>query len=77
VASRLRLRERGLLREGYYADVVVFDPRTINDLATFDNPHQLSVGVRDVWVNGTRVLDNGVHTGSKPGRIMYGPGRME
>ena len=77
VASRLRLRERGLLREGYYADVVIFDPRTINDLATFDNPHQLSVGVHDVWVNGVRVLDNGVHTGSKPGRIMYGPGWME
>jgi N-acyl-D-aspartate/D-glutamate deacylase len=77
VASRLGLRERGLLREGFYADIVIFDPSTINDLATFDDPHQLSVGISDVWVNGIRVLDKGVHTGSKPGRIMYGPGRIE
>lgn len=75
VASRLCLRERGLLREGFLADVVVFDPDTIGDRATFDDPHQLSVGVRDVWVNGARVLANGVHTGAKPGRLVAGPGR--
>jgi N-acyl-D-aspartate/D-glutamate deacylase len=57
------------------ADVVVFDPETISDRATFEDPHQLSVGVRDVWVNGGRVLDNGEHTGAKPGRIVDGPGR--
>jgi N-acyl-D-aspartate/D-glutamate deacylase len=76
-ASRLGLRERGLLLKGCYADVVVFDPVAIRDLASFDNPHRLSAGVRDVWVNGVRVLENGVHTGSKPGRVVYGPGRVE
>lgn len=75
VASRLGIRARGLLREGFFADVVIFNPETIRDYATFDDPHQLSVGVRDVWVNGARVLDNGVHTGAKPGRIVEGPGR--
>ena len=76
-AKRLGLQERGLLCKGYYADVVIFDPERISDLATFENPHQLSVGVSDVWVNGTRVLKNGKHTGSTPGRIMYGPGRAQ
>ena len=75
VATRSCLRERGLLREGFLADVVVFDPDTIGDRATFDDPHQLSVSVRDVWVNGARVLANGVHTGAKPGRLVAGPGR--
>jgi N-acyl-D-amino-acid deacylase len=75
VAARLGLRERGLLRNGCFADVVVFDPGTIGDRATFAEPHQLSVGVRDVWVNGGRVLDGGVHTGATPGRIVDGPGR--
>src|SRR5690606_6723075 len=56
VADRLGLRERGQLRVGFYADVVIFDPETITDRATFADPHQLSVGVRDVWVNGERVL---------------------
>ena len=76
VAARLGLRERGLLREGFFADVVVFDPQTVADRATVENPHQLSVGIRDVWVNGVRVLDDGVHTGAKPGRIVEGPGRQ-
>ncbi|MDQ3249986.1 MAG: D-aminoacylase [Chloroflexota bacterium] len=75
VADRLGLRERGLLRTGLFADVVLFEPATIQDRATFADPHQLSVGVRDVWVNGVRVLDNGIHTGAKPGRIVEGPGR--
>jgi N-acyl-D-amino-acid deacylase len=75
VASRLGLQERGRLHVGCYADVVVFDPETVGDRATFENPHQLSVGVRDVWINGSRVLENGVHTGAKPGKIVNGPGR--
>jgi len=75
VADRLGLRDRGLLREGMLADVVIFDPVTISDRATFEEPHQLSVGVREVWVNGVRVLKAGKHTGAKPGRIVDGPGR--
>jgi N-acyl-D-aspartate/D-glutamate deacylase len=75
VASRLGLGERGLLRVGSYADVVVFDPATIADRATFTQPHQLSVGVQHVWINGVRVLKDGQHTGALPGRIMRGAGR--
>jgi N-acyl-D-amino-acid deacylase len=75
VASRLGLHERGRLHVGCYADVVIFDPATVGDRATFEQPHQLSVGVRDVWVNGTQVLANGSHTGATPGRIVEGPGR--
>jgi N-acyl-D-amino-acid deacylase len=74
VADRLSLRERGQIREGFYADVVVLDPETVADRATFDDPHQLSIGVRDVWVNGVRVLDDGTHTGATPGRFVKGPG---
>lgn len=76
VAARLGLRDRGLLQPGGYADVVIFDPQTIGDRATFEDPHQLSVGVREVWVNGTRVLANGIHTGAKAGQIVDGPGRQ-
>ena len=74
VADRLHLRDRGLLRTGHYADVVIFDPQTVGDRATFTEPHQLSVGIRDVWVNGTRVLRNGAHTNAKPGKFVKGPG---
>jgi dihydroorotase/N-acyl-D-amino-acid deacylase len=74
VADRLGIRDRGLLRPGAYADVVVFDPATIADRATFEQPHQLSVGIRDVWVNGTRVLANAEHTGATSGKIVA-PGR--
>jgi len=76
VADRLGLRDRGLLRAEMMADVVLFDPATIADRATFEDPHQLSVGVRDVWVNGQRVLADGAHTGALPGRRVYGPGRI-
>lgn len=76
VAQRLSLQNRGLLLRGFYADIVIFDPMKIGDIATFEEPHQLSIGVRDVWVNGTRVVENGVHIGATPGRIMYGPGRI-
>jgi N-acyl-D-amino-acid deacylase len=74
VADRLSIRGRGLLREGMYADVVVFDPETIADRSTFEDPHRLSVGVRDVFVNGEAVIRGGEHTGAKPGRIVRGPG---
>jgi dihydroorotase/N-acyl-D-amino-acid deacylase len=74
VATRLSLDDRGVLREGMYADVVVFDPETITDRATFEQPHQLSVGVRDVFINGVGVVRAGKHTGARPGRIVRGPG---
>jgi N-acyl-D-amino-acid deacylase len=74
VADRLSLRQRGSLRPSYGADVVIFNPNTVCDLATFDDPHHLSRGVRDVWVNGVRVLANGAHTGSTPGVVVRGPG---
>jgi N-acyl-D-amino-acid deacylase len=70
VAARLGLRDRGLLRPGCYADVVIFDPETVADRATFENPHQLSVGIRDVWVNGGRVIRDGQHTGATPGQVV-------
>ena len=74
VATRLSIHDRGLLRVGMYADVVVFDPGTVADRATFEDPHQLSVGVEEVFVNGVAVLRGGEHTGAKPGRIVRGPG---
>jgi N-acyl-D-amino-acid deacylase len=74
-ATNLELKDRGFLREGMFADVVVFDPATIADRATFEKPHQYSVGVQHVFVNGVQVLKNGEHTGAKPGRAVWGPGR--
>jgi N-acyl-D-amino-acid deacylase len=73
-AENLRLRERGRLAPGYFADVVVFDPATVTDHATFERPHQLATGVLHVFVNGTQVLADGEHTGAKPGRFVRGPG---
>lgn len=73
-ATNLRLARRGSLKPGYFADVVVFDPATIRDHATFEQPHQYSTGVRDVLVNGVPVLRDGEHTGAKPGRVVLGPG---
>ncbi|HEU4828257.1 MAG TPA: D-aminoacylase [Gemmatimonadales bacterium] len=73
-ATNIGIRDRGALRVGYYADIVVFDPATIADRATFEKPHQYSVGMRDVFVNGVQVLANGEHTGAKPGRFVRGPG---
>jgi dihydroorotase/N-acyl-D-amino-acid deacylase len=74
VANRLFIKDRGYLREGYYADIVIFDKKTIGDLATFENPHQVSTGVFYVLVNGSAVIKNGKHTDAKPGRIVRGPG---
>jgi N-acyl-D-amino-acid deacylase len=74
VAARLGIQDRGLLREGMHADIVVFDPETVADRATYDEPHQLSVGIRDVFVNGVAVVRDGTHTGAMPGRIVRGPG---
>jgi dihydroorotase/N-acyl-D-amino-acid deacylase len=74
VANRLSIRERGLLREGYFADVVVFDPETIADRATYEQPHQVSAGIHRVLVNGQVVVRDGEHTGALPGRAVRGPG---
>jgi N-acyl-D-amino-acid deacylase len=73
-AQRLRLEGRGLLRAGMWADVVIFDPATIRDLATFDNPNQLSQGMTYVLVNGALVIDQGKMTGALPGKVLRGPG---
>ena len=73
-ATNLGIEKRGALKPGYYADVVVFDPATIGDRSTFEKPHQYSVGVRDVFVNGVAVLRNGEHSGATPGRAVRGAG---
>ena len=74
-ATNLELDRRGFLREGMFADIVLFDPATIADRATFEQPHQFAVGMRHVFVNGTHVLKDGEHTGAKPGRALWGPGK--
>lgn len=76
VANRLGLRDRGQVRPGFFADLVVFDPVTVQDRATYEDPHCLPVGIRHVWVNGVQVLANGKHTGALPGRIVEGAGRL-
>jgi N-acyl-D-amino-acid deacylase len=73
-ADKLKIAERGYLRPGYYADVVVFDPASIIDHATFEDPHQYATGVEHVFVNGAQVLADGEHTGATPGRVVRGPG---
>jgi len=75
-AGNLGLDRRGLLKNGYFADVVIFDPNTIADKATFEKPHQFAVGVRDVFVNGTHMLKDGTHTGKFSGRALWGPGKV-
>jgi N-acyl-D-amino-acid deacylase len=76
-ASNLDLDRRGFLKEGMFADVVVFDPAKITDRATFEVPHQYATGVRHVFVNGTQVIRDGEHTGAKPGRALWGPGKVK
>jgi N-acyl-D-amino-acid deacylase len=73
-AGNLKIKDRGLLAPGYYADVVIFDPETIQDKATFAEPHQLAVGVEDVFVNGVLTIEDGEHTGATAGRVVRGPG---
>ncbi len=73
-AGNLGIRQRGRLEPGYFADVVVFDPATVTDNATFQEPHQYATGVIHVFVNGTQVVRDGDHTGAKPGRVVRGPG---
>jgi N-acyl-D-amino-acid deacylase len=76
-AKNLRLRRRGELKTGYYADIVIFDPDVIRDHATYEQPHQLATGMTHVFVNGTQVLRDGEHTGKLPGRIVRGPAWVE
>jgi N-acyl-D-amino-acid deacylase len=76
-ATNLGLDHRGFLKAGMFADVVVFDPKTIADRATFEKPHQFAVGVKHVFVNGTQVIKDGEHTGAKPGRALWGPGKVK
>jgi N-acyl-D-aspartate/D-glutamate deacylase len=73
-AQRMRLADRGVLKEGMWADVVIFDPATVRDLATFENPNQLSQGMEYVVVNGVPVIDQGKMTGALPGKVLRGPG---
>jgi N-acyl-D-amino-acid deacylase len=76
-ASRLGLTDRGLIRPGFYADLVLFDPDTVRDTATFTQPHQLAQGIHSVWVNGTKVFHDGRHTGAFPGQALYGAGKLQ
>ena len=76
-AGNLKIKDRGLLLEGYFADIVIFDPAEVRDLATFENPHQYATGITDVFVNGIQVIKNGDHTGATPGRFVKGPGYQE
>ena len=73
-ARRLGIHDRGLITKGYFADITIFDPDEIIDKATFENPHQYAIGTKFVLVNGTVVVENGQHTGVRPGRILHGPG---
>ena len=75
-AANLGLDHRGCLKEGMFADVVIFDPATIADRATFEKPQQYAVGMKHVFVNGVQVLKDGEHTGAKPGRALWGPGKV-
>ena len=73
-AQRMRLADRGVLKKGMWADIVIFDPATIRDEATFENPNQLSVGMQYVLVNGVPVIDHGKQTSALPGKVLRGPG---
>lgn len=75
-AATMKIERRGALKEGHYADVVVFDPAKIQDHSSFENPHQLSTGMTHVFVNGVQVLRDGEHTGATPGRVVRGPGYL-
>ena len=70
----MKLKKRGALKKGFYADITVFDAGTIQDNATFETPHQYATGMQHVFINGTQVLKNGEHTGANPGKVVRGPG---
>jgi N-acyl-D-amino-acid deacylase len=74
-AAKMGLQDRGSLKEGNFADIVVFDPQSIRDNATFIDPHQYPVGIDYVIVNGKIVIDHGKHTGELPGKVLCGPGK--
>ena len=76
-AGNLKIKHRGQLKQGYFADIVMFDPQTIRDRATYAEPHQYATGVSNVLVNGVLVLEDGEHTGATPGRFVKGPGYRE
>ncbi|HEX9825062.1 MAG TPA: D-aminoacylase [Flavobacteriaceae bacterium] len=73
-ATNLKIKKRGALKEGYYADIAIFDPQKIQDHATFEQPQQFATGMAHVFVNGTQVLKDGEHTGEMPGQVVRGPG---
>jgi dihydroorotase/N-acyl-D-amino-acid deacylase len=73
-AQRMRLTDRGVLKQGMWADIVIFDPETVTDVATYDDPNRLSKGMEDVLVNGTLVIENGKMTGALPGKVLRGAG---
>jgi N-acyl-D-amino-acid deacylase len=75
-AAQMGIGERGLLRERYFADIVVFDPATVKDTATYEQPHQYPIGIEHVVVNGVPVVDPKGLTGARPGRPLYGPARQ-
>ena len=74
-ADNLKIKKRGEIKTGNYADILVFDPAKFKDHATYDEPQQYATGMLDVFVNGVQVIKDGEHTGAKPGRAVYGPGR--
>ena len=76
-AQRMRLTDRGVLKTGMWADVVIFDPATVRDLATFENPNQLSEGMQYVLVDGVPVIDEGKMTGALPGKVLRGAGYVQ
>ena len=73
-AKILSIDRRGLIKEGYYADITIFDKNVIADKSTFEDPHQYAVGVHSVIVNGIIVVENGIHNGNRPGKVLRGPG---
>ncbi len=73
-ATNLKIKKRGALKEGYFADLALFDPKTIQDNATFEKPMQYATGMQHVFVNGEQVLKDGEHTGALPGKVVRGPG---
>lgn len=75
-AATFKLWDRGLIRKGMAADIVIFDEKKVGDKATFDNPHQFAEGFNSVIINGRVVIENGKHTKNKPGRALYGQGKQ-